>query len=270
MKVARAVGQGFRITHKGWAVVFVLFIFNGIIRFFAAPAEKIPPFSRTFGDWGVIGILFLVSLLGLSYLWGGVLAFARDGIRQSRYGFKSFFGNCNRYFLRQLGLNVVIGMPLWILAVLAAALFSGSVIIVMRNWVASVILGTTSIILAVLAITLLVLFSFSWTIVVVKEAKVFKALSQSFLFVGKRFGRALGLLCLLFIIALAIFIVVGIIYALLNYVLSRMGITNLERILTELLGCILYAYFGLLSAASFMAYYLNNNLMQAPEQIGAA
>ncbi len=271
MKVTRAVGQGFRITHKGWPVVFILFIFNAIIRFFAAPAEEIPLLSRTFGEWGIIWLIFLISILGLSYLFGGVLAFARNGIngiKEGRYGLKGFFGNCNRYFLRQLGLNVIAGVPIWIMVILSAALLGSAVMIVRGSWLASVVLGSASVILSFLAIALFILFSFSWTIIVAAEAKIFKAITESFLFVGKRFIKVIGLLFLLCAIALAIFLVVGVIYALLNYVLGRIGITNLERILTELLGCILYAYFGLLSASSFMAYYLNNN--QTPEQIGAA
>lgn len=268
MKVTRAVGWGFRITHKGWPIVFVLFIFNAVIRFFVAPVEAIPPLIRTPGEWGIIGFLFLISILGLSYIWGGVLAFARDGIKENRYRFKEFFGNCNRYFLRQLGLNSIVGFPLWIMVVLSAALFSGAFIVMKRNWLASVVLGATSVILAILATVLFILFSFSWTIVVAAGAKIFKAIAQSFLFVGKRFARVVGLFSLFFVIAVAIFLVAGIIYALLDYALKRIGITNLNKILTEVLGCILYAYFGLLSASSFMAYYLNNN--ESPEQIGAA
>lgn len=268
MKVARAVGQGFRITHKGWTVITVLFVFNAIIRFFAAPAEEPPPLSRTLGEWGIIWLIFLISALGLSYLWGGVLAFARFGVKVGQGRFKGFFGNCNKYFLRQLGLNVIVGTPLWVMIVLSASLLNGALILMSKNWFASVVLGSSSIILSVLAIALFILFSFSWTIIVAAEAKIFKAISGSFLFVGKRFIRVVEFLSLLCLIALAIFLVVGIIYLLLNYVLGRIGIANVERILTELLGCILYAYFGLLSASSFMAYYLNNN--QSPEQIGAA
>lgn len=268
MKVARAVGQGFCITHKGWHIVFVLFIFNAVIRFFVAPVEAIPPLSRTLGEWGIIWFIFLISILGLSYLGGGVLAFARNGIKQAIIRFKGFFGDCNRYFLRQLGLNAVVGVPLWIMVVLSAALLNGALMIAKRNWLTSAALVFTSIILSILAIAFFILFSFSWTIIVAKEARIFKAIAQSFLFVGKRFAKVVGLLSSFFVIALAIFLVVGIIYALLDYVLKKIGITNLDKILTELLGCVLYAYFGLLSASSLMAYYLNNN--QSPEQIGAA
>lgn len=268
MNVARAVGQGFRITHRGRAVIFVLFIFNAIIRFFAAPAEAIPPLSRTLGERGVVCLIFLISILGLSYLWSGVLAFARFEVKVGQGRFKGFFGNCSKYFLRQLGLNIVVGIPLWIMIVLSASLLNGALLLMNRNWLASVVLGSTSIILSLLAIALFILFSFSWTIIVVQEAKIFKAIAGSFSFVGKRFMKVIGFLSLLCVIALAIFLVVGVIYALLNYVLKRVGIINLDRIITELLGCILYAYFGLLSASSFMAYYLNNN--QSPEQIGAA
>ncbi|KPK39000.1 MAG: hypothetical protein AMJ78_09175 [Omnitrophica WOR_2 bacterium SM23_29] len=268
MKVAKAVGQGFRVAHKGWHIILVLFLFNAVMRFFVAPIEDIPPLSRTHGEWGVIWLIFFISVFGLSYLWGGVLGFAHDRIKHVQVKFRRFFGNCNRYFLRQLGLNVVVGVPLWIMAVLSAALLSGAFMVARRSWLASAVLGSTSIVLSILGIALFILFSFSWTIIVAKDAKIFKAIAESFLFVGKRFAKVVGLLALLFIIALAIFLVVGIIYALLNYVLKRIGITNLEKILTELLGCILYAYFGLLSASSFMAYYLNNN--ETPEMIGAA
>ncbi|KPK39473.1 MAG: hypothetical protein AMJ78_08480 [Omnitrophica WOR_2 bacterium SM23_29] len=268
MKVARAVGQGFRITHKGWQVIFVLFIFNAVIRFFVAPTEAISPASRTATEWGFVFLISLVSIFGLSFLWGGVLAFARNGIKESIGGFRWFFGNCNRYFLRQLGLNIILGISLWAMFFLSAVLFGGALIVKITNLSASVVLGFISIILLILAIAFLILSSFSWTIVVAKDAKIFNAIVQSFLFVRKRFVRIVGLLSLLLVVVLAVSLIVGIIYGLSIYALRNVGITNLEIILTEFLGCVLYAYFGLLSASSFMAYYLNNE--QAPEQIGAA
>lgn len=151
---------------------------------------------------------------------------------------------------------------------LSAVLFGGALIVKITNLSASVVLGFISIILLILAIAFLILSSFSWTIVVAKDAKIFNAIVQSFLFVRKRFVRIVGLLSLLLVVVLAVSLIVGIIYGLSIYALRNVGITNLEIILTEFLGCVLYAYFGLLSASSFMAYYLNNE--QAPEQIGAA
>lgn len=268
MKVARAVGQGFRITHKGWQVIFVLFIFNAVIRFFVAPTEAISPALRTAGERGFVLLISLVSILGLGFLWGGVLAFARNGIKEGIGRFKWFFGNCNKYFLRQLGLNIILGISIWAMFFLSAVFFGGALIVKRTNWSTSVALGFISVILLILAIAFVILTSFSWTIVVAKDAKVFNAIVQSFLFVKKRFMRIVGLLFLLFAVMLAVSLIVGIIYGLSIYALRNVGIINVEIILTEFLGCVLYAYFGLLSASSFMAYYLNNE--QAPEQIGAA
>ncbi len=267
MKVARAVGKGFIVTHKGWLVTFVLFIFYSIIRSIIAPSQEIEPHLRNMGEWGLILTVVAVSFLGLSYLWGGVLAFARDAVNEDRHRFKGFFSNCNRYFFRQTGIGLLVGIPLWILSVIFAGLLGGALSIAYKNLLAAVILGAASFVFFCLLAALAVLLSFSWTAVVADEAGIFKAIFKSLVFSAGRFFRIAGLLLLLFVIMVVISLLVWIAYAFFVQGLKRLGFDNFVLYFREFVGCVLYAYFLLFTASSLMAYYLNNG--KAPHKTGA-
>lgn len=267
MKVTRAVGKGLAVTHKGWLIITVLFIFYGIIRYLAVPKEEIPPYWRSSGDWGLLLLIFAFSIAGLSYLWGGVQAFARDGIKEDKYRFKTFFGNCNRYFRRELCLTLIIGIPLWFISVLTIALLSGAISLLDANLLTSLVLGAGSFILFILLTALTVLLSFSWTIMVADDQGIFKSVAKSLLFSGERFFRIIGFCALLFGIIIALSLMVWICYAFFVQGLRRLNFDNYIIILREIVGCALNAYFLLLIASSFMAYYLNRD--KAPRKIGA-
>ncbi len=259
MKVSRAVGKGLSVTHKGWPIITVLFVFYGIMRYLAVPKEEIPPYWRNGGDWGLLFILFAFLIVGLSYLWGGVCAFARDGIREGKYRFKTFFGNCNRYFIRELCLTLIIGVPLWLIGVITVALLGGAVSLLDDNLFASLVLGAASLILFILCMAFAVLSSFSWTIMVADDQGIFKPIAKSLLFAGERFFRIIGFCVLLFAIIIAVSLIVWICYTFILQCLRRLGLDGSIIVLREIVGCALNAYFLLVVASSFMAYYVNRD-----------
>lgn len=258
MKVVRAVGRGFSITHKGWPVIAVVFIFYAIIRFFAAPNDDIPPYMKSMGDWVVAVVIFTAMMLGFNYLLAGAQIFARDGAKDGRYAFKGFFGNCNRFFLGQFGVSLVLWISTWIPAFLTVILLSGAVIEAKAYPLTSVVLGAASAVLALFLIMLLALTCMSWTITAADGKNVFKSIWNSILFCGRRFFGVLGLLILIFVLVIAISLVVWIAYAFVVQGLRRLGLDGRVIILREVTGCALYAYFFLFSTSSLMSYYLNN------------
>ncbi|OGX36111.1 MAG: hypothetical protein A3F87_02855 [Omnitrophica WOR_2 bacterium RIFCSPLOWO2_12_FULL_51_24] len=228
MKVARAVGRGFSVTHRGWPVIAVVFVFYTIIRFFV--------------DWGAATVIFAAVILGFNYLLAGTQIFARDGIKDGRYAFKGFFGNCNRFFLGQFGVSLVLWISAWILAFLAIVLLG----------------GPASAVLALFLMVFLALTCMSWTITAADGKNVFKSIWNSILFCGRRFFSVLGLLILIFVLAITISLVVWIAYAFVVQGLRHLGLDGRVIILREVTGCALYAYFFLFSTSSLMSYYLNN------------
>jgi hypothetical protein len=257
LKVSRAVGKGLAVTHKGWPIITVLFVFYGIIRYLAVPKEEIPPYWRNSGDWGLLFILFVFSIVGLSYLWGGVCAFARDGIKEDKYRLKAFLGNCNRYFIRELCLTLIIGVPLWLISVITIALLGGAVSLLDNNMFVSSVLGIASLTLFILCAALAVLSSFSWTITVADDQGILKPIVKSFFFAGERFFRIIGFCVLLFAIIITVSLIAWICYAFVVQGLRRLGLDGSIIVLREIVGCALNGYFLLFMASSFMAYYLN-------------
>jgi hypothetical protein len=238
LKVTRAIGQGFATTHKGWPVIAVIFVFYGVIRFFSAPNDDIPPYLKSLGDWGIAALIFAALCIGANYIMAGVQAFARDGIIEGRYEFKRFFGNCNRYFLVQLGVSSVLSIPMWALLFLAAVFRSGLVLLVILVPAA--------------------LGSESWSIAAADSRGVFRSIGRSFIFCGGKFFGITGLLLLVFVSTLLISVVVWISYAFILQEFRYLGLEGYGFILREVTGCALYAYFFLFSSSSLMAYYLNN------------
>ena len=259
MKVSRAVGKGLAVTHKGWPSIVVLFVFYGILRYIAVPKEEIPPYWRSSGDWSLLFILVAFSIVGLSYFWGGVCAFARDGIKEDKYRFKTFFGNCSRYFIRELCLTLIIGVPFWLISVITIALLGGAVSLLDDNLFTALVLGTASLILFILCVVFAVLSSFSWTIMVADDQGILKPIAKSLLFAGQRFFRIIGFCALLFVIIIAVSLVVWVCYAFVVQGIRRLDLDGGIIVLREIVGCALNAYFLLFIASSFMAYYVNRD-----------
>ncbi len=258
MRVVRAVGQGLSITHRGWPIIAVIFVFYAAVRLSAIPNDAIPPYMKKMGDWGAAAVIFAVMALGFNYLLAGTQIFARDGIRESQFGFKGFFGNCNRFFLRQLGVSAVLWIPAWILTLVMAVLLSGAIMQSKAYPLTAAVLG---VFLAVVALLLTIFFGLiclSWTINAADGRGIFKSIWRSVLFCGQRFFSVFGLLVLFFVLMIAISLVVWIAYAFVVQGLRRLGLDNHIIILREVTGCVLNAYFFLFLTSTLMSYYLNN------------
>jgi len=236
----------------------VIFVFYAIIRFFSAPNEEIPPYMKSLGDWGIAALIFAVMALGVNYLLAGVQIFAKDGIREGRHSFKGFFGNCNRYFLGQLGVSAILYLPAWILALLSVILLSGCAMEAGVYPLTAVAFGASSLVLMLMFIAFMILTCFSWTITAADRTNVFKGIWKSLLFCGSKFFNVLGLMSLLFILMVVVSLVVWIAYAFVVQGLRIFGLDGHVIILREVTGCALNAYFFVFLASSLMAYYLNN------------
>ena len=258
MRVVRAVGQGLSITHRGWPIIAVIFVFYAVVRFFAAPSDAIPPYMKKMGDWGEAVAIFTSMALGFNYLLAGTQVFARDGIKESRYGFKGFFGNCNRFFLRQFGVSAVLWIPAWILTLVMAILVGGTIMESKAYPLTAVVLGAFSAVMALLLMIFFDLICMSWTITAADGRGIFKSIRRSVLFCGQRFVSVFGLLILFFVLIMAISLVVWIAYAFAVQGLRRLGLDGHIIILREVTGCVLNAYFFLFMTSTLMSYYLNN------------
>ncbi|GEM_PF-2259850 len=258
MRVTRAVGQGFSITHKGWPIIAVIFVFNTVIRFFSAPNEDIPPYLKSMGDWGIAALIFLIMALGANYLLAGIQAFAKSGVQGRHNGFKGFFGNCKRYFLGQLGVSIFLSLPFWLLGFLSVALVFGAMTTYGNYAVTSAVLGVSAAVMVIVFTVFLTLTSESWAIAAADERGVFRSIGRSLAFCGSRFFSVIGLLLLVFVLSIAISLIVWISYAFILQGLRHLGLEGRAFILREVTGCALNAYFFLFSASSLMAYYLNN------------
>ncbi|HPN66010.1 MAG TPA: hypothetical protein PLV09_01165 [Candidatus Omnitrophota bacterium] len=258
MKVTRAVGQGFSATHKGWPIIAVIFVFYAVIRFFSAPNEEIPPYLKSLGDWGIAALIFLAMCLGINYIIAGVQAYARDGIRDGRYGFKGFFRNCNKFFFVQLGISFLLSIPMWTIAFLAVFLLGGAISVAERYIFTAAVLGTSAAVMSIVLAVVFALASESWSIAAADGRGIIRSIGRSFAFCGQRFFGVIGLLMLICVSWLLISLVVWIAYAFILQGFRYLGLEGYGFILREVTGCALYAYFILFAASSLMAYYLNN------------
>ncbi len=258
MRVVRAVGQGLNTTHRGWPIIAVIFVFYAAIRFFVAPNDAIPPYMKKMGDWEAAVTIFAVMALGFNYLLAGTQVFARDGIKESRFRFKGFFRNCNRLFLRQFGVSVILWIPACILALVMAVLL-GITITESKTYPLTVaVMGAFSAAVALLLMVFCALICMSWAITAADDKGVFKSIWRSIIFCGQRLFSVFGLLVLFFVLMIAISLVVWVAYAFVVQGLRRLGLDSHIIILREVTGCMLNAYFFLFLASTLMSYYLNN------------
>jgi len=182
----------------------------------------------------------------------------RDGIKDNRFGFKGFFGNCNRFFLRQLGVSAVLWIPAWILTLVMAILLGWTIMESKTYPLTAAVFGASSAVVALLLLVFSALICMSWTITAADDKGVFKSIWRSVLFCGQRFFSVFGLLVLFFVLMMAISLVVWIAYAFMVEGLRRLGLDGHIIILREVTGCMLNAYFFLFLTSTLMSYYLNN------------
>lgn len=300
MKAITAIKEGFGITHKGWRLLLLLFVIYLIfVPFnfkFASDilSEMEKEGARPSLKIGFTECIWLVfSFLIYIFIQSGILAFARNAIKERSVKLDKFLENCKRYFPRLLGLTVLLFGLMFLVVVIGAVSFvivafvAGLLIkkFSIPNWIGVIPIFLFLIAFIILLPYLLVVMSFPNIILVAKDGRIFRSILDSIKFVRKKFWRItwfLTIIGLIFIAFYASFILltflVGLIlnlnvnaFAGFIFHFAKYGLPPKSALISYLvINSIFQAYIGIFWPATFMSYYLGNANEVAPEQVGAA
>ena len=261
MGIVDVIKKGFGVASKNLVLVGILFIFNliwnmvniAIMPIGSAPASgagaaavpAIPP------QIAVTTIIFsMLFVLASIFMQGGSLALVRDYIKVGKIKLSQFVSYGLKYYLRILGLGVIIILLVLIIAAIAALIVAATA--PMNNVVITSIAAIIAIAIGLVGIYLVMLLVMAPYIMVSDEIGVVEAMKRSMRVVRKSFWKVLLLLVLLILIAIGIGVLLGVIMGFLTIALPlKMG-----QVIIGVVNSLFNGYFGVVMMASFMALYM--------------
>ena len=261
MGMLEAIKKGFGVASKNLMLVFVLFVFNLVWNMVniavmpagimpapgagASQAPAIPPEAALVTI--ALSILFvLVSI----FMQGGSLGVVRDYIKAGKMKLSQFASYGLKYYLRLLGLGLIIILFVLIVAVIAALIVAATA--PLNNVIATVMASIVAIAIGLVGIYFVILLVMSPYTMVSDEIGVIEAMKRSMRVVKKSFWKILLLLILLILIAIGIGVLLGIVTGLLTVALPP----KVGQIIIGVVNSLFNGYFGIVMMASFMALYM--------------
>ena len=260
MSILGAIKKGFNAASSNLGLVLILFVFNLIWNIVnvaimpagalpvpgAAPATPpaIPP--QVALTTLVFSILFILVSI---FMQGGSLGVVRDYIKEGKMKLSAFASYGLKYYLRLLGLGILIILIVLIIAVIAALLIVATT--PLNNVVVTVIASIIAIAVGLVGIYFVILLVMSPYSLICDETGIIAAMKKSMAVVKKAFFRVLGLLALLILIAIGIGVLLGVVAGLLTVALP----VKTGQIVIGVVNSLFNGYFGIVMTAAFMIFY---------------
>jgi len=254
MGVIEAIKKGFSVATKSLGLVLILFIFNLIWNLASIPFARpglsgpgaVPTPQLTAG-----ALIFSVIFILLSiFVQGGVLGLVRDYIKQGAMKLGSFTSYGLKYYLRLLGLGLIIILIIGIVALIAALIVAATA--PLKNTIVTVIATIIAIILGVIGLYYVLLLIMSPYSLVCEELGIIESMKRSARIVRRAIGRVLLLLVLLILISLGIGFLIGFAIGLVTAAMP----TGVGQVVIGIVNSAFNGYLGIVMMASFIVFYL--------------
>jgi hypothetical protein len=260
MGMLEAIKKGFGVASKNLVLVIVLFVFNliwNMVNIAIMPAGTIPAPGADAATAPAIPPQAALATLAFSILFilvsifmqGGSLGVVRDYIKEGKMKLSQFASYGLKYYLRLLGLGLIIILLVLIAAVIAALIVAATA--PLNNVIATVIASIIAIAIGLVGIYFVILLVMSPYTMVSDEIGVIESMKRSMRVVKKSFWKML-LLILLILIAIGIGVLLGIVTGLLTVALPP----KVGQMFIGVVNSLFNGYFGIVMMASFMALYM--------------
>lgn len=250
MGVMEVIKKGFGVANKCLGLVLILFAFNLVFNLASIPLAVQPGAEVTPQVTASALILSLVFILVSILLQGASLGLVKDFVKNGKLALAQFFSYGAKYYLRLLGLGVLIVLIIAVIALVAALLIAAT--IPLKNTVVTVIMSIISVVVGALGLYWIFLLILTPYAIVVEEAGIIEAMKKSIGTVRRNIGKVLLVLILLILISLGIGFIVGFLTGLVSAALPiRAG-----QVLIGIVNSIVNGYLGVVMMAAFMALYM--------------
>lgn len=247
MSIFACISKGFSIAKSSGSLVLAVFLFSFVWALinlpFASPANATQPGLMT----AVLGVLFMLISI---FIQAGSIGYVEQVAKQGKSSLAVFALAGRKNFLRMLGLGLIVGLGVLILAVLAVLGFVAGAPQAEPNPIAVVV----AVVVAVIGLVGLLFLFFAPYAVVVDGKGVFSSLKDSIGIVKKNFVKVLAVGAVLVLIGFAVGFVLGLAAGLLSGVLPGKIGQGAVAMLSSGVNSVL----GVITTGSFMALYLSN------------
>ncbi|MDD5437352.1 MAG: hypothetical protein PHX20_07400 [Candidatus Omnitrophica bacterium] len=199
-------------------------------------------------------IFTVVFILISIFMQGGSLGLVRDSIKEGKMKLASFVTYGAKYYLKLLGLGVIIILIIGIIALIAGLLIALTA--PLNNVVISGIAIAIAIAIGIIAsLFYFIPFALSPYALICEGLGVVAALKRGLVVAKKPFVRVF-LIILLFVILILISLGVGLVFGFLVGLISAVVPATVGKILMAVVTSIINGYLGIVMMAAFMVYYL--------------
>lgn len=253
--ILEAVKKGFGIATKSLGLVLVLFVFNLIFNLVSIPLAATPgaqPAPQLTAGAIIFSVLFILISI---FIQGGALGIVRDTIKEGKAKLASFASYGLKYYLRLLGLGVLILLIVVIVALIAALLVAGTA--PLNNNVITTIATVIAVAIAIIVgLVYFIPFTLSPYALICDETGVISSMKKSLKLVRSPFSRVLTLL-LLFVTLILISLGIGFVVGFLVGIITAVVPVAVGQVLMAIATSAINGYLGIVMMASFMTFYLS-------------
>lgn len=261
MGILEAIKKGFGVASKNLTLILVLFIFNliwNIVNIALLPAGALPTIGTTAAMPPAVSpqvslTVFVFSLLFILvsiFMQGGSLGVVRDYIKEGKTKLAQFASYGLRYYLRLLGLGLLIILLVLITAIIAALIIVAAT--PLNNVVVTVIAAIIAAAIGLAGIYFVILLVMSPYSLICEEVGIIEAMKRSMRVVKKAFWKVVLLLLFLILIAVGIGVLLGVLTGLLTLVIPAKA----GQIVIGVVNSLFNGYFGIVMMAAFTVFYL--------------
>ena len=247
MSILQAVGKGFSQSGKLVNIVIIFFALNFIMGLLVLPFSG----PDNAGNPQAVAFTLVISLLSVLlfiFVQGGALAAIKDLLKNNSFAMSDFVNNGKKYYIKILGLFLLILAIVLVLVLIMALIASG--ILALANTV--LVRSLVTAIVVLISLAAVVLFLFPIYSVVVDEAGPVAALKKGINIGKSNFWKTLGLFLVMLIAAFVIAFIVGIITALITGALPP----GIGQVIMLFINSIVQSYLSIVMMVAFMAFYL--------------
>jgi hypothetical protein len=251
--IMEAIKKGFGAATKGIGLVLVMIIFNLVWNLASIPLNVNPDQTPTPQLTMAVVIFSLLFILTSIFIQGGALASIRDYIKEGKIRLASFASYGMKYYLRLLGVGILIVLIIAIVALIAGLIVAATAPLnnVMATNIAVVIAIAIGVVAGLLYFVPLALAPYA---LVTEELGVIESMKRSV-----RVARPLTKI-LLIVVLFIILILISVAIALIVGFLAGLAIAAMPatagKILMAVVTSIINGYLGIVMMGSFMTYYL--------------
>lgn len=252
MSIFGCIGKGFSIAKSSGSLMLTIFGFGFVWSLINLPFVAADGTSEPNAITAVLGVLFMLISI---FIQAGSIGYVEQVIKQGKSSLGTFAQTGKKFYLRMLGLAVVVGLVMLILAVLAVL---GFVAGGPKSAEPSPIAIGLAVVLAVVGMGILLFLFLAPYAVVVEGKGVIAALKASAGTVKRNFVKVLVVGVVLIVIGFAIGFLLGLLSGLINGAVPNKA----GQVLGGLISSAINAYLGIVTTGAFMALYLSTGNSQ--------